>query len=350
MKILSHTKLYIVVLLSVMVFAVWTLVIGSSPLSRNAKGVRVVIAKGSTARRVAEILGEQGVIRSPFVFSLTCRISGFGAKIKPGVYELSPAMSVQQIIRELVAGDSLETWLVVPEGYTARQIADTLQAKKLASSEEFLRFALTKGYDFPEHPFIYRHNLEGYLFPDTYLIPRDSYPDSIINQMLKTFDDKVIAPNREEIRHVIMLRFKMGDGSFEEGLQRILTMASLVEREAKLSQDRPMIAAVLWNRLSKRMRLEVDATVSYRPGESTQNKGRVFYSDLESDSPYNTYKHYGLPPAPICNPGLASIKAVLHPAAMDALFYVAKKDGSHVFSKTFQEHLKVKNAIKNGRL
>lgn len=328
----------------------WTLVIGSSPLSHNAKGVRVVIAKGSTAKKVAQILDEDGVIRSPFVFSLTCRISGSGAKIKPGVYELSPSMSVQQIISKLVSGDTMETWVTVPEGYTVRQIADTLQTKKLVKSDEFTRFALIKGYDFPGYLFINGDNLEGYLFPDTYLVPRDSNPDDIINLMLKTFDDKVIAPNREEIKHAIKLRFKLGDDSFAAGLQKILTMASLVEREAKLSKDRPMIAAVLWNRINKHMRLEVDATVSYRPGESKHNKSRVYYSDLGSDSTYNTYKHFGLPPAPICNPGLASIKAVLHPAATDDLFYIAKKNGSHVFSKTFQEHLKAKNAIRNGRL
>jgi len=125
-------------------------------------------------------------------------------------------------------------------------------------------------------------------------------------------------------------------------------VASLIEREARVPQDRGQISAVIWNRLAKGMRLEIDATVTYSPGESTENKKDLLYSDLRTSSLYNTYTHNGLPPAPICNPGIASIKAALKPANVDYLFYVAKKDGSHKFNRTFEEHVKAKNAIKNG--
>ena len=348
MKILLNTKRYIIILFSAIIIVAGIVIIGSSPVSRDSRPVRVVIAKGSTAREVSRILKDDGVIRSSLIFIMTCKINALSAKIKPGVYELSPAMNVKQIIKKMVSGDTLEAWLTVPEGYTARQIGDLLQAKKLVNSDEFIRIAILKGYDFPGQSFVTGDNLEGYLFPDTYLIPRDSDPESIINKMLKTFNDKVIEKNQEEIKHAVISHFGAKGASFDDGLQKILIVASLVEREAKTEKDRPMIAAVLYNRLKKHMKLEVDATVSYRPGESSKNKAKIYYSDLNSDSPYNTYKYFGLPPTPICNPGLASIKAAIHPAATDALYYVAKKDGSHVFSKTFQEHIKAKNAIKNG--
>ena len=223
-----------------------------------------------------------------------------------------------------------------------RQVADELASKQLADADTFTRLAMGEGYDFTEYRFINGENLEGYLFPDTYLVGREMDPEAIIKKMLDTFGKKVAGPLRPRIVAVNKARFGLGEASFAEGLNRILPMASLVEREAKIAKDRPLIAAVLWNRLSKKMRLEVCATVSYRPGESTNNKSKVYLTDLRVDSPYNTYVHAGLPPAPICNPGLASIKAALYPANSDYLFYVARPDGSHVFSRTFQEHLAAK--------
>jgi UPF0755 protein len=124
----------------------------------------------------------------------------------------------------------------------------------------------------------------------------------------------------------------------------------MVEREAKVPKDRPLISAVLWNRLAKGMRLEVDATVTYSPGESTNNKDKVYLKDLHTDSPYNTYTRDGLPVAPICNPGIKAFVAAMRPASVDHLFYVAQPDGSHKFSRTFDEHIAAKNAIRKGRM
>lgn len=349
-RILASTKGYLVLLISVLAFVTWALLVGSMPVSGDKAPMRVVIAKGTSAAEIASILDERGLIRSPFVFRLTCRVGGSSGNLKPGVYEVAPSMSVPEIIRLLVAGQTLEQWITIPEGFNARQIADLLEGKELASGEAFVRLTITEGYSFPRFPFVYGHSLEGYLFPDTYLVARGTDARGIIEKMLETFESKIVRPCRPDLESVSRSRFGLGDEAFAEGLSRILVMASLVEREARIPKDRPLVAAVLWNRLDKGMRLEVDATVSYRPGVSRGNKDRVLYSDLESGSPYNTYRRAGLPPTPICNPGLESVKAVLNPAKADYLYYVAKKDGSHVFSTTFEQHVRAKNAIRNGKL
>lgn len=347
-NILSQTKLYIVLLLSILVIVAWTLVLGSRPISGDTTPIRVVIARGTSAGGIASILREKRLIRSSLVFSLTCRLSGTSNRLRPGVYELNRMMGIPEIVKKLVNGESLEVWVTIPEGFTVRQIADSLQAKELADGEAFRRIALTEGYEFPSYSFVYGHNLEGYLFPDTYLVARGTDSEGIVRKMLDAFERKVVIPHRSEISRVVKSRFGLDEESFARGLHGILTIASIVEREAKTDKDRGLVAAVMWNRLRKNMRLEVDATVTYSPGESSENKARVYYRDLRNDSPYNTYRHKGLPPAPICNPGIASIKAVLDPAQADYLYYVARKDGTHVFSNTLEEHQAATKAIRGG--
>lgn len=345
-RVIAVTKAYIVVLLCALVVVTWALVLGSRPVSSDPTPVRVLIARGTPASGIATVLKDQGLIRSPFVFSLTCVVSGMSDKLKPGVYEFRHTMSVPQIISALVAGESLEQWVTIPEGFTVRQIADLLQEKQLADGYAVLRLALEQGYSFPRYAFIHSRSLEGYLFPDSYLVARGTSPEGILDRLLATFEAKVVKAHRARIERVCASRFGLGEDRFALGLHRIVTLASMVEREAKTASDRPLVAAVLWNRLKKGMKLEVDATVTYAPGESTQNKARIYYKDLESESPYNTYKHFGLPPGPICNPGLASIEAVLEPANADYLYYVARKDGSHIFSRTFEEHRAASDAVR----
>lgn len=333
-----------------MVIVLAVLIWGSAPMSRSSEPIRVVVPQGASGRTIAGILQEKGLIRSPFVFRLTCTLSGSSGRLKPGAYEFTQSMSVPDVVKRLVRGETLQSWITVPEGFTARQIADTLQAKQLANPQEFLNLALRPGYGFYNRSFAHGDSLEGYLFPDTYLVDRVSGPREILDKMLDAFEKKAFEPRRARIEKVIASRFNLGPASLPEGFHRILTMASLVEREAKVGRDRPLIAAVLWNRLKKNMRLEVDATVTYRPGESTTNKARTYLRDLQTDSEYNTYRRAGLPPGPICNPGVAAIDAVLNPAQADYLYYVARPDGSHVFSRTFEEHVKAKNAIASGKL
>jgi len=347
---LAVVKVYIVVLLSVLVVVVWSLALFSRPVSRDHAPIRVVIPSGASARQIANILYSRGLIRSRLVFLFTCEMNGTADKLRPGVYELRESMSLPRIIDSLVRGDTLESWVTIPEGFNIRQINNLLESRGLTSRDVFAQVALTQGTRFLSYSYLSENSLEGFLFPDTYLIARGSAPDAIITKMLDAFDLKVLKPHRAEIEAVIRKRFGLGPDLFDEGLRRIIILASLVEREAKIPRDRPLIAAVLWNRLAKRMRLEVDATVSYEPGVSTENKPNISLRDLASNSPYNTYRNYGLPPTPICNPGIASVVAVLRPADRNYLFYVAKPDGSHLFSHTFAEHTRKKRAIKEGKL
>jgi UPF0755 protein len=346
--ILTQTKSYIYILLAALVVTGLWLFVCLRPVSSDTSGIRVVIAKGSTAKDIGETLGAQKLIRSPFVFVLACRANGATDKLKPGVYELKRSMSVSQIVDSLVSGKTLESWITIPEGFTARQMSDLLHSKQLVSGDAFLRLVLTQGYEFPEYPFVFGHNLEGYLFPDTYLVARGTDAQGIARKMLDTFKKKVVDPNRSDIEQVIRSRFGFGPDKFDKGLYKLLVVASMIEREAKIPKDRPLISAVIWNRLAKGMRLEVDATVTYSPGESTDNKSTIYASDLRRETPYNTYARAGLPAGPICNPGVKSIKAAMHPASVDYLFYVARPDGSHKFSRTFEEHIAAKNAIANG--
>lgn len=337
-------------LLAALVIVTWALVLGSRPVSKDKKPVRVMITQGASARVISDTLYESHLIRSPLVFLLTSRISGASERLKPGVYELNRAMSAPEIIRSLVEGNTLESWVTIPEGKTLREIADILGAKQLANPDAFLGLTTSQGDMFAAYSFPYDENLEGYLFPDTYLVQRGTTTDEIVKLMLDTFERKVVRAHRDEIEQVMARRLKLGEDEFNEGLHRILVVASLVEREARVPADRPKIAAVIWNRLAKNMRLEIDATVTYSLGKSRANKAKVYYSDLKNDSPYNTYRCFGLPPAPICNPGLASILAALRPAAVDSIYYVARRNGTHVFSKTLEQHNAAKKAIKDGGL
>jgi UPF0755 protein len=289
--------------------------------------VFVEIPRHSSAERVAEILQEKKVVRSAFAFRLLARLARRSTALKPGAYQLSPSMSSLEIIRKISSGDVAARWVTVPEGFTIRQIAAHVEAEHLCNADDFLQKATTGGRafktDFPSPG----ANLEGYLFPDSYLIPVKSSDDAIIAAMLDCFSRKVSKPLGAEIAKSGMT------------MNQVITLASLIEKEAKVDKDRPLISAALRNRLAKHMRLDCDATVLYALG---RHKKRVLYKDLRIDSPYNTYLNFGLPPGPIASPGLESIKAALHPASVDYLYYVAKPDGSHIFSRTMAEHERAK--------
>lgn len=291
----------------------------------------VTIPAGVSAGKVANMLAENGIIHSAFGFRLLTKISGKSDKLKPGAYELDPSMAPIAIINKIANGECSESWITFPEGFTVTQIAERIEEERIGKADEFFQNALYNGANFQTnfpHP---GNSLEGYLFPDTYLAPSGSPSNKIIEDMLKCFERKVAVPMSEDIQKSGMT------------LHEAITLASLIEREARVPADRPLVSAVLHNRLKINMRLQCDATVLYALG---QHKDRVLYSDLEVDSPYNTYKYPGLPPGPIANPGLASIKAALRPAQVDYLYYVARPDGSHIFSRTLAEH---QQAIKIAR-
>ncbi len=301
-----------------------------NPAGSGAKfTVQVTIPSGASSEQIADLLRDKGLARSSQAVIVALMLSGQRHDLKAGVYALSPAMPVEHIIEIIAEGKTDTVEVVVPEGFTMEQIADRLESKDLTDRFSFVQVAATEGesFDFADG-FAPPRNLEGYLFPLTYNVVKGVAPQKIVQQMLNAFD-----------RYIVRRHPAVHDWS------QIVTVASLVEREAKVDSDRPLIASVYYNRLARGMPLQCDATVQYA---LPKHKARLLYSDLRIDSPYNTYLHRGLPPGPICNPGLLSIEAAIEPAQTDYLFYVAGPGGVHIFSRTLAEQDRNIALVRNG--
>lgn len=303
------------------------------PASRTPRYRVVAIPMRASANEIGARLRRAGIIHSARAFVIIARLLGESKHLQSGDYRLSPHMSLAQIVYALSSGQSISRWVTLPEGYGVDQIAQTLADAGLCDRRRFRRIALVGGRSFRVAGRTAPRSLEGYLFPDTYKLRTRATERQIIETMLANFDLKVAKPLAPQFARAAAAGLSM---------PKIITLASLVEREAKRSEERPIIAGVLLNRMRAHMPLQCDATVQYALGE---HKSRLGLRDLKVDSPYNTYKHVGLPPGPICNPGLASIKAALQPARTPYLYYVANGDGSHVFSTTFADHTRAKRLI-----
>lgn len=277
--------------------------------SLPADSVRVVIPRGSSFGDIATLLQDRGVIANALAFRALARVERDDTSVRAGAYAFAPHATAAEILNQLLTGGAqVATWVTIPEGFTARQIAQRLQDEGIGKAQAYDRA-------FRGH--------EGYLFPSTYLIPLAATPAQVTRMFTDQFAKELPAdaPRRARSLHV--------------SISQVVTVASLVEREAKIEQDRPVIAGVIYNRLRQGMPLQVDATIEYAlPAHKTELSLR----DLQIDSPYNSYKHAGLPPTPIANPGLPSLEAALNPAKTDALYYVYCGNGHHVFAKTLAEH------------
>ncbi len=281
----------------------------------------VVVPSGSTGRDVAALLEKNGVIRSAFAYDLLARVRGERSSMKAGEFNFSPHRTTAEILQQVVTGgQQVAVWVTIPEGFTAKEIAQTLADRNLGDEDALESTFLG---DTLELFGTRTTNLEGFLFPDTYLIPTAATPAAIAKIMTDQF---VAELPRDAAAQAKRLGFTVPE---------IVTLASLVEREAKADDERPLMAGVYYNRLRLGMPLEVDATIEYT---FAHHKDVITYADLARDSPYNTYKHAGLPPTPIANPGRASLLAAFHPEASNYLYYVYKGNGHHAFSRTLAEH------------
>jgi UPF0755 protein len=286
----------------------------------------VIIPTGESAWGIGRRLAGAGVVRSDWVVVFVARVLEVADRMQAGEYAVRPTQSVAEIVQIMARGESIQHRVTIPEGYTAAQIAGVLADAGLGNRERFLDLALRGGHRLarPTLADLPGGSLEGYLFPDTYLFSRGLDEASIIGRFLDRFDAKV-SPQIREAARVRGLT-----------LHQLLIVASMIEREARVPEERPVIAGVIYNRLNRGMRLEIDATVLYALGN---HKPVVTLEDLGVESPYNTYRRVGLPPGPIANPGLASIVAAAAPTDVPFLYYVRKPDGRHHFSRTFHEHL-----------
>jgi UPF0755 protein len=292
----------------------------------------VGVPDGAGAAQIAGILKREGLIRSEFTFRLAVHRHGLAGKLRAGHYELSPAMSPREIAGRLAEGRVATVKVTIPEGFTAAQAARKVDEAGLCSADAFLAPAVIEKIR-DGNPFVTNDRLEGYLFPDTYIVELGSKPEQIVQQMVDNFHQQVIVGMERDLR------------ASRYPLEEVVTIASMIEREARVPEDRALIASVICNRLARDMRLQIDATVIYALGE---HRERLTYEDLKVDSPFNTYRYKGLPLHPICSPGGASLRAALRPAKTDYLYYVAKPDGSHVFTGTYEEHQRAIRAIRGG--
>ncbi len=288
----------------------------------------IYITPGTTFPKIVQLLDEHNLIQSKRGFWLTAKVFGKSGKLQAGKYSISTGLSNFALLTTLSRGKVTAEWVTIPEGTRTFGIASLLSRSVGVDSSEFIE--LTKDSSLiagiaPGAP-----SLEGYLFPETYRLFWGISPRAAIEMMVQQFSEHLTDS----------LRTKMAE--LEMSLHDVITLASIIEGEASVDSERTIISAVYHNRLRKNMLLQACPTVQYIiPGHPR----RLLNKDLEIDSPYNTYIYSGLPPGPVNNPGLASIQAALHPAAVEYLYFVAKGDGSHVFSRTMSAHLRAKNAF-----
>ena len=289
----------------------------------SGKDVDVPVNSKNSARVIARKLKEHGVIHFAFPFRVLTKLTHADRRLKAGLYRMNAHMSLWEVVSTISQGKSELLGLKIPEGFTAEQIGQELEFMKVAPVADFMKAASDP--ELLKRLGIQGPSVEGFLFPETYRVPLGASPEELIELLVRQFQDAV------------------GEDFGRRCLVKNLTtyqaviLASIIEKECKKPEERPIIAGVLFNRLHQKMRLQVNATLNY-----VLNTKNPWFTNaqINTQSPYNTYLHRGLPPTPICNPSLDCLLAVLEPADVPYLYYVAQGDGSNLFATTLQEHLK----------
>lgn len=319
----------------------FVIVIGGINISNSlgapkTKGeVTITIDKGSGLNQISNILKKNDLIKSTTTFKIYCKLFADSTKFQAGKYKINRPININSLVKILNKGSNLDVGIkvTIPEGFVITQVATLLASKGLGSKTEFLNLTKAGNFDYDflkfEGSSSLKYKLEGFIYPDTYYFFDDATSKEIITILLDNFEVKVWE--------------KLKNTSNKSGYNylQLLTVASIVEKEAVVDNERAKIAGVFFNRLKIDMSLQSCATVQYALNKEKFSKV-VTIEETKISSPYNTYKYPGLPPGPICNPGIKSIEAVINPDINKYLFFVAKGDGSHYFSLTYDEHL---NAI-----
>ena len=303
-----------------------------SPVDTNSKSTQLKIVPGMSSMAIANQLARKNLVHSPWVFLFATLLSDASHRLQVGSYRLSGAMSVPQIIDHLKTGKIVTHQLVVPEGLTVVQIGKLWEGDGFGTAAMFNQVANNSKWHLNYK--IEGQTLEGYLFPDTYQFPDGTPPQVVIQMMLDESDRRWTTRLSEEAESLGLSRHE------------VITLASIIEKEARAPDERPVISAVFHNRLRRGWKLQADPTALYGIGSPNRPPTPA---DLRVDSPYNTYLYGGLPPGPICNPSMASILAALRPASVDYMFFVAIGGGRHHFSTTLREHQNMIKKIRQNR-
>jgi len=312
------TSVLLVVVLSCFVYVAVQLL---SPLPVGNKNIEVQIPKGSTFRQAVDIFSKQNLIRDKNLFLFIGRLAHIDRKIRAGYYSVYKTMNSLDLLRVLRRGQIIEYEITVIEGDSLREVSEKLVEKGIVTKEEFERLSTDKG--FLSSYSIKAPSCEGYLFPETYKIPKGMDPKEAMGMMINKMREKYSAKLAERAKEI----------GFSEN--ETLTLASIIEKEAVTDEDRPLISAVYHNRLKKGMLLQADPTAIYGVKSS---KEKITSQDLKRKTTYNTYVVKGLPPGPIASPGIKSITAALYPAKAPYIYFVSNNDGTHRFSVSAEEH------------
>jgi UPF0755 protein len=298
-------------------------------LQINFGDIAIKIQKGKNLKNISDLLVKNKIIEDNFGFRILGIISRKEEKLSYGWYRFKLCAEPREVLSKISKGQRITVCITIPEGLTSDQTLkllgqrtdiDIRKMDSLIHDEIFIR-----------NLGINSNSIEGYLFPDTYIFYLSEDAEEVIKKMVYNLLSILNTDSKYKIN------------SMKFNNNEILTIASMIEKEAMVDKEKPIIASVIYNRLKMGMRLQIDATVLYALG---QHKSRIFYKDLKVKSPYNTYKHSGLPPGPISNPGYQSILSAINPAQTDYLYYVATGRGDHIFTKTLREHNKAKFEMK----
>lgn len=304
----------------------------SSQMSENGTPVYFTVRPGMSVSEIGKELHERGVIDSEMKFWLTAKLNGFENKVKSGTFALHTDMTPRDALETLVYGNTVVIRFVIPEGFSVRDIAARLEDEGLVKADDFI--ALAK--DYRPYPYVEAHEgvryaAEGFLFPDTYEINGSFDANKIMEMMAENFDRRLTKEMRDRAKEMNL------------SIYELVTLASLVEKEAYHEEDRPIIAQIFLKRLRVGMPLQADPTVQYLLDAPKED---LLYRDTEIESPYNTYQNVGLPPGPIASPGMASLNAVLHPADTNYLYFVADRNGNNYYATNYADHLDLVDRVR----
>ena len=296
-----------------------------APEPGSNKLVSFTVEKGEGAKEISVKLKSEGLLKHSSIFRIYVLLIGKSKKLQAGQYELSPSMSLSDIVKKFSKGKIIKEKITIIEGWNLKDIARYFQEKNISSQEEFLE--LTKN-DFSQGISVLSDkpkdlDLEGYLFPDTYEIIPGTSAKNIIKKILNNLDQKITPDLREEISRQ------------KKSIFEIITMASLIEKEVSSLEDKKIVSGIFWKRIKTNTPLQSCASINYITGKNDRG---ALWQDIEIDSPYNTYKYRGLPLGPISSPGLESILASIYPEESDYWYYLSTPSGKTIFSKTFKEH------------